>query len=132
MALVGPLLIAACSLVVNIVGGLGERRRPYGLLRLSGGSTALLHRVVALESALPLLLVATVSIAVGLVSAALYLSSQVGIAQVGIALVGIAFRLPGISYWAAVVGGLAASFGVVATTFPLLDRITGPEVGRNA
>ena len=78
--IVASLIIAACSLAVNIVAGLGERRRPFSLLRLTGVPTKLLHRVVALESALPLLLVAAVSIVVGLVSAALYLHSQVGIA----------------------------------------------------
>ncbi len=119
--IVASLIIAACSLAVNIAAGLGERRRPFSLLRLTGVSTALLHRVVALESALPLLLVAAVSIVVGLVSAALYLHSQVG----------IAFSIPGIAYWATVLGGLAASLAIIASTFPLLNRITGPEVARN-
>ena len=119
--IVASLIIAACSLAVNIVAGLGERRRPFSLLRLTGAPTKLLHRVVALESALPLLLVAAVSIAVGLVSAALYLHSQVD----------IAFRMPGITYWATVVGGLAASLAIIASTFPLLNRMTGPEVARN-
>jgi hypothetical protein len=55
------------------------------------------------------------------VSAALYLHSQVG----------IAFQLPGITYWATILGGLAASLAIIAATFPLIDRITGPEVARN-
>jgi hypothetical protein len=119
--IVASLMIAACSLAVNIAAGLGERKRPFSLLRLTGVPTALLHRVVALESALPLLLVAAVSIVVGLGSAALYLHSQVD----------IAFSIPGIAYWATVLGGLAASLAIIASTFPLLDRITGPEVARN-
>jgi FtsX-like permease family protein len=119
--IVASLIIAACSLAVNIVAGLGERRRPFSLLRLTGAPTKLLHRVVTLESALPLLLVAAVSIVVGLVSAALYLQSQVG----------ISFSLPGIAYWATVLGGLAASLAIIASTFPLLNRMTGPEVARN-
>jgi FtsX-like permease family len=119
--IVASLVIAACSLAVNIAAGLGERKRPFSLLRLTGVPTSLLHRVVALESALPLLIVAAVSIVVGLVSAALYLHSQVG----------IAFRIPGISYWATVLGGLAVSLAIIASTFPLLNRITGPEVARN-
>ncbi len=119
--IVASLIIAACSLAVNIAAGLGERKRPFSLLRLTGVPTALLHRVVALESALPLLLVAAVSIVVGLVSAALYLHSQVG----------IAFRIPGSAYWVTVIGGLAASLAIIASTFPLLDRMTGPEVARN-
>ena len=121
VVIVASLIIAACSLAVNIAAGLGERKRPFSLLRLTGVPTALLHRVVALESALPLLLVAAVSIVVGLVSAALYLHSQVG----------IAFSIPGITYWATVAGGLVASLAIIASTFPLLNRITGPEVARN-
>ena len=121
VVIVASLIIASCSLAVNIASGLSERKRPFSLLRLTGVPTALLHRVVALESALPLLLVAAVSIVVGLVSAALYLHSQVG----------IAFSIPGIAYWATVIGGLAASLAIIASTFPLLNRITGPEVARN-
>ena len=121
VVIVASLVIAACSLAVNIAAGLGEQKRPFSLLRLTGVPTALLHRVVALESALPLLLVAAVSIVVGLVSAALYLHSQVA----------IAFSMPGITYWATVVAGLVASLGIIASTFPLLNRITGPEVARN-
>ena len=121
VVIVASLIIAACSLAVNIAAGLGERKRPFSLLRLSGVPTGVLHHVVALESALPLFLVATVSIAVGLVSSALYLSSQVG----------LAFQIPGIAYWATVLGGLAASLAIIASTFPLLNRITGPEVARN-
>jgi hypothetical protein len=119
--IVASLIIAACSLAVNIAAGLGERKRPFSLLRLTGVPLGVLRRVVALESALPLFLVAAVSIVVGLVSAALYLHSQVG----------ISFRIPGTAYWATVVGGLAASLAIIASTFPLLNRITGPEVARN-
>jgi hypothetical protein len=119
--IVASLIIAACSLAVNIAAGMGERKRPFSLLRLTGVPMGVLRRVVALESAMPLLVVAAVSIAVGLVSAALYLRSQVG----------ISFSLPGITYWATVVGGLAASLAIIASTFPLLNRMTGPEVARN-
>ena len=119
--IVASLIIAACSLAVNIAAGLTERRRPFSLLRLTGVPRKLLHRVVTLESALPLLLVAVVSIVVGLLAAALYLHSQVG----------LAFSLPGFSYWTTVTGGLAASMAIIAATFPILDRITGPEVARN-
>jgi hypothetical protein len=80
-----------------------------------------LRRIVALESALPLLIVATVSVVVGLLSAALYLHSQVG----------IAFRIPGFAFWTTVVGGLVGSLAIIASTFPLLNRMTGPEVARN-
>jgi hypothetical protein len=121
VVIVASLIIAACSLAVNIAAGLSERKRPFSLLRLTGVPTRVLHRVIALETALPLVIVATVSIVVGLTSAALYLSSQVG----------IAFRIPGIAFWGTVLGGLAASLLIIAATFPLLNRITGPEVARN-
>jgi hypothetical protein len=121
VVIVASLIIAACSLAVNIAAGLSERKRPFSLLRLTGVPKTLLHRVVALESAMPLLLVAAVSIVIGLASAALYLHSQIG----------IAFRIPGITYWSTVVGGLVASLAIIAATFPLIDRITGPEVARN-
>ena len=119
--IVASLIIAACSLAVSIAAGLAERRRPFSLLRLTGVPRKLLHRVVTLESALPLLIVAAVSIVVGLLAAALYLHSQVG----------LAFSLPGFSYWTTVIAGLAGSMAIIAATFPILDRITGPEVARN-
>jgi hypothetical protein len=119
--IVASLIIAACSLAVNIAAGLTERKRPFSLLRLTGVSTGVLYRVVALESALPLLLVAVVSIVVGLVYVALYLHSPVD----------TAFRIPGIAYWTTVLGGLAASLAITASTFPLLNRITGPAVARS-
>ncbi len=119
--IVASLIIAACSLAVNIAAGLGERKRPFSLLRLTGVPVGVLRRIITLESALPLLIVAAVSIVVGLVAAALYLHSQVG----------IAFWIPGIAYWATVLGGLGASLAIIASTFPLLNRMTGPEVARN-
>jgi ABC-type antimicrobial peptide transport system permease subunit len=121
VVVVASLIIAACSLAVNIAAGLSERKRPFSLLRLMGVPTAVLRRVVALESALPLLLVAFVSIVVGLLAAALFLRSQLD----------FAFRLPGITYWATVICGLAAALVIIASTFPLLSRMTGPEVARN-
>jgi len=38
---------------------------------------------------------------------------------------------PGIAYYVIVAGGILASLGIIAATFPLLKRITGPEVARN-
>jgi len=118
---VASLIIAACSLAVNIAAGLGERKRPFSLLRLTGVPISTLRRVVALEGAVPLLLVAAIAIVVGLAAAALYISSEVG----------IAFEVPGAVFWVTVVGGIAASLAIIASTFPILKRITGPEVARN-
>jgi hypothetical protein len=120
--IVASLIIAACSLAVNVIAGLGERKRPFSLLRLAGLPLGTLRRVITFESALPLFVVAGVSLVVGLVAAALYLSSQVG----------ISFEVPGTTYWAAVFAGLAVSLAIVASTFPLLSRMTGPDAARNA
>jgi hypothetical protein len=39
--------------------------------------------------------------------------------------------LDGASYYVTVVAGLAVSLGVIASTLPLLKRITGPGTARN-
>ena len=47
--------IAGCTLAAGIAGGLADRKRPFSMLRLTGVRLATLRRVVALESAVPLL-----------------------------------------------------------------------------
>ena len=42
--IVASLIIAACSLAVNIAAGLGERKRPFSLLRLTGVPIGVLRR----------------------------------------------------------------------------------------
>ena len=121
VVIVASLVIAACSLAVSVAAGLGERKRPFSVLRLTGVPTSVLQKVVTLESAIPLLLIAAVAIVVGLVSAALFLRSQAG----------IAFHMPGPGYWVTVAAGLAASLAVIASTFPLLNKVTGPDAARN-
>jgi len=68
--------IAGCSLAVAVAAGLTERKRPFSVLRLTGVSVAMLRRVVALETVVPLVLTATVSIAVGFLAAQLFLHAQ--------------------------------------------------------
>jgi hypothetical protein len=77
--------------------------------------------VVSLESALPLLVVAVLSTGVGFLASWLFVTAQLG----------YALRPPGAEYYVIVVAGLAASLGVIASTLPLLNRITGPETARN-
>jgi len=113
--------IAGCSLAASIAAGLSERRRPFSLLRLTGVPIAVLRRVVALESAVPLLIAAVVSIAMGFLAAQLFLRSQLD----------YTLRPPGIGYYVIVVAGLVVSLGIIASTLPLLARVTGPEVVRN-
>jgi hypothetical protein len=38
---------------------------------------------------------------------------------------------PGVGYYLLTAGGILVSLGIIAATFPLLERITGPEVARN-
>lgn len=121
VVLLTTLPIAGCSLAVSVVAGLSDRRRPFAMLRLTGAPLRLLRRVIGLESAMPLLLVAAVSIGTGFAAAAMFLKSQMTYDLVS----------PGTAYYALVVLGLAASLGIIASTLPLLRRITGPEAARN-
>jgi hypothetical protein len=113
--------IAGCSLAVSVAGGLSERKRPFSLLRLTGVPLGVLRRVVLLESAVPLVVVATVAIGTGFLAAQLFLQAQFG----------YSLRAPGGGYYAVVLSGLAVALAVIASTLPLLRRMTGPETARN-
>jgi hypothetical protein len=113
--------IAGCTLAASIAAGLADRKRPFSLLRLTGARLATLRRVVALESAVPLLAVAAVAIGTGFGAAAEYASVAQDQAMVP----------PGAAYYLITAGGILVSLGIIAGTFPLLARITGPEVARN-
>jgi hypothetical protein len=119
--ILASLVVAGCTLAVSVVGGLSERRRPFSMLRLTGVPLGMLRRVVALESAVPLVVVALVSIAAAFVAAQLFLRAQMG----------YSLRPPGVPYYVAVLAGIAGSLGIIAGTLPLLKRITGPETARN-
>ncbi|SHN33047.1 ABC transporter permease [Cryptosporangium aurantiacum] len=121
VVILGSLPIAGCGLAVAVVGGLSERKRPFALLRLSGVPLRMLRRVVALESAVPLLTVSAVAIGTGLLAAHLFLRAQMD----------YSLRAPGVEYYVIVAVGLAASLAVLASTLPLLRRLTGPESARN-
>lgn len=113
--------IAGCSLAVSVAGGLAERKRPFSLLRLTGTPLGMLRRVITLEAAAPLLIAAAVSAGTGLLAAQLFLRAQLD----------ETLQAPGAEYYGVVVAGLVASLGVIASTLPLLKRITGPETARN-
>jgi predicted lysophospholipase L1 biosynthesis ABC-type transport system permease subunit len=113
--------IAGCTLAAAIAAGLADRKRPFSLLRLTGARLATLRRVVALESAVPLLAVAAVAIGTGFAAAAEYASVAQHYPMVA----------PGIAYYLITAGGILVSLGIIAATFPLLKRVTGPEVARN-
>ncbi|MEU5936673.1 FtsX-like permease family protein [Micromonospora sp. NPDC047187] len=119
--IIASLALGGCSLAVSVIGGLTERRRPFSLLRLSGAPVRVLRRVVALESAVPMLAVAAVAIGMGLLAAHLFLRAQMDYTLVA----------PQPGFYVIVVVGLAACLGVIASTLPLLERITGPETARS-
>jgi hypothetical protein len=62
------LVIAGCSLAVSAVGGLTDRKRPFSLLRLAGVQLGILRRVIALENAVPLTVIAVVWAGTGLLA----------------------------------------------------------------
>jgi hypothetical protein len=121
VVIVISLCIAGCSLAASVVGGLNDRKRPFSLLRLTGVPIGVMRRVVLLESAVPLLVTAVVATGSGFLAAELFLRSQLHYTLVA----------PGAGYYLTVLGGLAASLGVIALTLPLMDRMTGPETARN-
>jgi hypothetical protein len=77
--------------------------------------------VVALESAVPLLAVAAVAIGTGFGVSAMYATIQLAHSLVA----------PDTSYYLLTAGGIVVALGIIAATFPLLRRISGPEVTRN-
>jgi hypothetical protein len=113
--------IAGCSLAVSVAGGLTERKRPFSLLRLSGVPLRALRSVVALETAVPLLITAAVSVGTGLLAAQLFLHAQLA----------ETLQPPSAQYYLIVAVGLAVALAIIASTLPLLRRITGPETARN-
>jgi hypothetical protein len=120
--IVVSLLIAGCTLAAGIAAGLADRKRPFSLLRLTGARLGTLRRVVALEGAIPLLAVAAVAIGTGFGAAAMLFASE---AQQH------PMVAPGTAYYLITAGGILAALGIIAATFPLLARITGPEIARN-
>jgi hypothetical protein len=113
--------IAGCTLAAGIAAGLADRKRPFSLLRLTGARLPMLRRVVALEGAVPLLSVSAVAIGAGFAGAAMFASEAQQYPMVA----------PGAAYYLLTAAGIIISLGIIAATFPLLARITGPEVARN-
>ena len=113
--------IAGRTLAAGIAAGLADRKRPFSMLRLTGARLATLRRVVALEGAVPLLSVAAVAIGTGFAGAAMFASEAQQHPMVA----------PGAAYYLLTAAGIVVSLGIITATFPLLARITGPEVARN-
>jgi hypothetical protein len=120
LAILLSVLIAGCSLAVAVVGGLLERQRPFSQLRLNGTPLKVLRRVVLLEAAVPLIGLAVVSAAGGLLTSTLLLR----------AVRGTTIHLPGSAYYLTLLTGIAIALALVAATMPLLHRISSPENAR--
>jgi hypothetical protein len=114
------LLIAGLSLAVSVAGGLLDRGRPFALLRLAGMHRRDLHRVLLIETAVPLFTVAVASVGLALAVAGyvLWVLNQ-------------AWRLPQPAYWPTLAAGLLLALGVATSaTMPMLNRITTRETVR--
>ena len=121
VAILVSLPIAGCTLVAGIAAGLSDRKRPFSMLRLAGARLSTLRGVVALEGAVPLLAVAAVAIGTGFAGAAMFAREAQQHPMVA----------PGVAYYLLTAGGIVISLAIIAATFPLLARITGPEAARN-
>jgi hypothetical protein len=115
------LTVAGCTLATGVAGGLADRKRPFSLLRLTGARLGMLRRVIALESAVPLLAVAAVAIGTGFGAAAMYATMEMKLSLVS----------PGAAYYVLTSAGIVLALGLIAATFPLLRRITGPDTARS-
>jgi hypothetical protein len=104
-----------------VAGGLADRKRPFSLLRLTGARLGMLRRVIVLESAVPLLAVAAVAIGIGFATSAMYATTEMHLSLVA----------PGAAYFVLTAAGIVLALGIIAATFPLLRRITGPETARS-
>ncbi|GAA5189792.1 ABC transporter permease [Rugosimonospora acidiphila] len=121
VVIIASLVIAGLSLAVVMAGGLSERKRPFSLLRLTGVQLSVLRRIVVLETAVPLLVAAVLATGAGFLAAHLFLRAQMD----------YTLRPPGVVFYVISAAGLLASLGIIASTLPMLRRITGPETARN-
>lgn len=115
------LLVAGCSLAVAMGAGLIERKRPFILLRLSGTASRSLYLTVLLESLLPLVATALLAAVTGLVLAIPVANALAH---------GAPLQMPGRAYGVTMGIGLAVCLAVIASTLPLLGRVTASDNAR--
>ena len=118
LAVMLTIVVAGCSLVVSIGGGLVDRKRPFTLMRVSGTPLSTLTGVVLLEAVLPLAaaVVAAAGIAYGMSVFAVLRLAPAGT------------PVPGLNgtYWATMGACLAIALAAICVTLPLLGRMTTP------
>jgi hypothetical protein len=120
IVILASLPIAGASLAVSIAGGLAERKRPFGLLRLTGAPLRVLRRVIGVEAAAPMLVTAAVSLGAGLLVAQLFVRAQLY----------ETLQPPGLAFYVIILVGLVAALLIIGSTLPLLDRLTSPDAVR--
>jgi len=112
LIIAGPWLTMSGS---RLMARLALRRASRPALLIAG-------RRVTLESAAPLIISAVLSVAAAFLAAGLFSRSALG----------DTLRPPGAEYYVIVAAGLGASLAIIASSFPLLRRLTGPESARDA
>lgn len=113
------LFIAGCSLAVAMGGGLVERKRPFGLLRVTGMSLGQLRRVVLIETAVPLIGATILASVFGLLVGLLMIKS--------FASPGEAVHPPAGDFYVVMFIGLTMAVVIITATLPLLSAMTRPE-----
>ncbi len=117
LVIAASMVIAGCSLAVSVVSSITERKRPFTLLRLAGVPLTTLRKVVAIETGIPLVIVALLSVGLGLLASELLLRS----------LLSLSLHTPTFSYYLAVIGGIVLSLGVIGATLPIIEQVTKPD-----
>lgn len=107
--------ISALSLTVATVSAALDRKRTFGLLRLSGMPVTALRKVIAIEAAVPLGVTLVASAGLG------FLLAFVIIKTIGN---GLYFTWPDPLYWWAMLSSLALAAAAVAASFGIVRRST--------
>jgi hypothetical protein len=107
-------LIAAVESAVAAAAGVAIGFGLFFLLRMPLAA-------ITLESLVPLLAVAAVAIGTGFGASAMYAAMEMKLSLVS----------PGAAYYVLTTAGIVLALGLIAATFPLLRRITGPETARS-
>ncbi len=117
LGVIGTLLLAGCSLAVAVTTWILERRRQFALLRSAGMPVSGLRTLVLLQSAVPLVCVATFSAALG-----------IGVTQAILHLVrASAVPLPDVSLALVLAGSMLGALLVVGLMLPSIERLTRPD-----
>ena len=114
------IFVAACNLVVALIGSLIERKMPFTLLRTAGTPLAVIYKLILIEAFIPLIS--------GIVFA---LGSALGMAYIFFTLIhkkGMpTFQLPSLAFWLTLGAGIFGALLIIVSVLPLIGRTTKPE-----